>query len=81
MKLRVVAKQLIDEAFTPRDPRTIHRHLGMEDCLAILAKLKSAFIHCPKYKYLLPDVFVRLAAAGPPWLHTRTKYGIRGREP
>jgi hypothetical protein len=55
-KLCALAEQLINEAFAPHDPRRIDRHLGMEDCAAILAKLKPAFIHHPECKRLLPEI-------------------------
>jgi Phytanoyl-CoA dioxygenase (PhyH) len=51
-----LAGHLIDDAFAPNDPRTIDRHLSMEDCAAILAKLKPAFIHHPDCKRLLPEI-------------------------
>jgi Phytanoyl-CoA dioxygenase (PhyH) len=51
-----LAEQLINEAFAPHDPRTIDRHLSMEDCSAVLAKLKPAFIHHPDCKRLLPQI-------------------------
>jgi hypothetical protein len=55
-KLCALAEELIDEAFAPHDPRTIDRHLSMEDCAAILAKLKPAFIHHRECKRLLPEI-------------------------
>ena len=55
-KLCGLAKQLIDEAFAPHDPRTIDRVLSMEECAAILVKLKPAFIHHPQCKRLLPEI-------------------------
>jgi hypothetical protein len=79
MKLRVLAKQLIDEAFAPHDPRTMDRHLGMEDCVAMLAKLKPAFIHCLEYNLVFAGHVRSVGGNRPPRLHTRTKYGIRGR--
>jgi hypothetical protein len=55
-KLCALAEQLINEAFAPHDPRTIDRHFSMEDCAAILARLKPAFIHHPECKRLLPEI-------------------------
>jgi hypothetical protein len=51
-----LAKELINAAFAPHDPRTIDRHLSMEECSAVLAKLKPAFIHHPDCKRLLPQI-------------------------
>jgi len=55
-KLCRLAAGLINQAFAPHDPRTIDRHLSMEQCAAILAKLKPAFIHHPECKRLLPEI-------------------------
>lgn len=55
-KLCGLAKQLIDQSFAPHDPRTIDRHLSMEECAAILFKLKPVFIHHPECKRLLPEI-------------------------
>ncbi len=51
-----LAEQLINEAFAPHDPRTVDSVLSMEECAAILAKLKPAFIHHPECKRLLPEI-------------------------
>jgi Phytanoyl-CoA dioxygenase (PhyH) len=51
-----LAARLVNEAFAPHDPRTIDRHLSMEDCSAVLAKLKPVFIHHPDCKRLLPQI-------------------------
>jgi hypothetical protein len=59
-KLCELAKHLINEAFAPHDPQTIDRHLSMEDCAAILAKLKPTFIHHPGCKRLLPEIICSL---------------------
>jgi len=55
-----LAREMIIEAFSPRDPRTIHRHLSMEACAQVLAKLKPAFIHHPRCKEILPDIIAGL---------------------
>jgi hypothetical protein len=55
-KLCALAKRMINEAFAPHDPRTIDRHLSMEECARILASLKPAFIHHPECKRLLPEI-------------------------
>jgi hypothetical protein len=55
-KLCALGEQLINEAFAPHDPRSIDRHLGMEECAHILAALKPHFIHHPECKRLLPEL-------------------------
>ena len=51
-----MAARLINRAFAPHDPRTIDRHLSMEQCAIVLAKLKPEFIHHPECKHLLPEI-------------------------
>ena len=53
-KLCSLAQSMIEEAFSPHDPLRIDSVLSMEQCVAILAKLKPAFIHHPQCKSLLP---------------------------
>jgi hypothetical protein len=55
-KLCALAKQMVNEAFAPRDPLTIDRHLSIEECARILSSLKPAFIHHPECKRLLPEI-------------------------
>jgi hypothetical protein len=55
-ELCALAKQMIGDAFAPHDPRTIDRHLSMEECARILSILKPAFIHHPECKRLLPEI-------------------------
>jgi len=55
-RLCELARTMIEEAFAPHDPLRIDRLLSMEDCAAILAKLKPAFIHHPECKQLLPEI-------------------------
>lgn len=50
-----LARRMIEEAFAPHDPRRIHEVLSMEECAAILSKLKPAFIHDPECKVILPE--------------------------
>jgi len=45
-----LAKELIEEAFHPFDPLTVHRHLSGEKCAEILSVLKPKFIHHPQAK-------------------------------
>jgi len=47
---RDFARGLVEEAFAPLDPRTAQDHLAVAEFVAILAKLKPAFIHHPDSK-------------------------------
>jgi len=49
-KLCQLAKDMIEEAFHPFDPLTLHEHLPVEHCVEKLATLKPQFIHHPKSK-------------------------------
>jgi hypothetical protein len=48
------ARAMVEEAFAPNNPRTIHRDLPVERCVEVLAKVKPAFIHHPRCKELIP---------------------------
>jgi hypothetical protein len=48
------ARTMVEEAFAPDNPRTIHRDLPVERCVEVLAKVKPAFIHHPRCKELIP---------------------------
>lgn len=50
LKLCQLAKDLIVEAFHPRDPLTLHETLPVERCVEKLAVLKPQFIHHAKSK-------------------------------
>jgi hypothetical protein len=54
--LAELARGMIAEAFAPHDPRRIDQVLSMEECAAVLARLKPAFIHHPECKRLLPEI-------------------------
>lgn len=47
------ARELIEAAFSPYDPRTVHQKLEVERCVEILAELKPRFIHHPRSKELI----------------------------
>lgn len=47
------AREMIEEAFAPLDPRKAQYSLPVEEYAAILAKLKPAFTHHPKSKQFL----------------------------
>lgn len=50
LELCRLAQKMIEEAFRPFDPLTVHEHLPAEKCAEILATLKPQFIHHPRAK-------------------------------
>jgi hypothetical protein len=52
--LIALAKDMLEKAFSPHDPRTVHVHLSAEEVAAVLSKTKPAFIHHPECKRLIP---------------------------
>jgi hypothetical protein len=48
-----LARTMLEDAFAPHDPRTVHRQMTPEDVAAILAKVKPSFIHHPECKNLI----------------------------
>jgi hypothetical protein len=50
LKLCQLASELIEEAFHPLDPLSVHESLPPEKCAEILAVLKPRFIHHPESK-------------------------------
>jgi len=61
LKLCELARNLIEEAFHPLDPLTLHQSLPVERCVEKLAVLKPQFIHHPKSKEFIQGM---LAEAG-----------------
>jgi len=55
-RLAELARGMVEAAFAPHDPRRIDQALSMEECAAVLSKLKPAFIHHPECKVLLPEI-------------------------
>src|SRR5436190_408485 len=53
-----LARQMLEEAFTPFDPRTIHERKTPEEVAAILGKLKPQFIHHPECKRIIPQIML-----------------------
>jgi hypothetical protein len=51
-----LARELIEEAFAGSDPLRLHETMPVEECAAILARLKPAFIHHPKAKEYIPGI-------------------------
>jgi len=50
LKLCELAKGMIEEAFKPHDPLTVHNHITPEKCAEMLGTLKPKFIHHPESK-------------------------------
>jgi len=53
LELCEFARELIELAFRPHDPRKVQDHMDVEQCVQILADLKPRFIHHPRSKKLL----------------------------
>ncbi|MEO1377177.1 MAG: hypothetical protein AAFW70_23385 [Cyanobacteria bacterium J06635_10] len=51
-----LAREITEQAFAPKDPRVAQHSLSVEDYVAILAKLKPAFIHHPKSKQIIQGI-------------------------
>jgi len=54
------ARQLIEEAFGPEEPREAQHRLPPQKYIAILAKLKPTFVHHPRSKELLRRILEEL---------------------
>ena len=55
-----LAQQMLEEAFAPYDPRTVHDHLSPEQVAAILGTLKPRFVHHPECKSLIRRLLVEI---------------------
>jgi hypothetical protein len=53
-------REMIEAAFHPHNPLTVHQVLPVEECVRILAKLKPEFIHHPKSKELIQAMLTDL---------------------
>lgn len=51
-----LAKGMLEEAFAPHDPRTIHKHFNAGHVAGILGELKPKFIHHPECKEIIPAI-------------------------
>jgi hypothetical protein len=58
LKLCEFARELVEAAFDPYDPRKVHEHMPVEHCVEILASLKPKFIHHPTSKELIQGLLV-----------------------
>jgi hypothetical protein len=56
LKLCEFARELIEAAFHPHDPRKVQESMPVERCVEILAELKPRFIHHPRSKELIQSV-------------------------
>jgi hypothetical protein len=56
LKLCKFARELVERAFQPNDPRTVHKNIPVEQCVEILAELKPRFIHHARSKELIQGV-------------------------
>ena len=48
-----LARGMLEDAFAPHDPRTVHDHRTPDEVAAVLATLKPAFIHHPQCKKII----------------------------
>jgi hypothetical protein len=51
-----LARQMLEQAFKPYDPRKIYEHMTAEQVADILSTLKPNFIHHPECKKLIPQI-------------------------
>jgi hypothetical protein len=51
-----LAREMLEAAFAPRDPRVLHKDMTPEAVAEVLAVLKPRFIHHPECKRLLPQI-------------------------
>jgi hypothetical protein len=51
-----LARRMLEQAFAPHDPRTIHKRMTAEEVAGILGKLKPQFIHHPECKEIIPQI-------------------------
>jgi hypothetical protein len=56
VELCMFAREMIHEAFGALDPQKAQHNLPVEEYVAILSRLKPAFIHHPKSKTLIPRI-------------------------
>lgn len=51
------AREMIEEAFAPRNPQTAQFEMPVEEFASVLSELKPRFIHHPRSKQLLQGIF------------------------
>ena len=60
LALSRLAQQMIEEAFHPFDPLSVHEHLSAEKCAEILSVLKPKFIHHPHAKECIQQILAEI---------------------
>lgn len=60
LKLCELARELVEEAFAPIDPRKVQNDVSAEQTAQILAVLKPKFIHHPKAKEYIQEMLAEL---------------------
>ena len=60
LELCRLAQDLIEEAFSPFDPLTVHENLSAEKCAEILAVLKPQFIHDLRAKHCIQGLLLEM---------------------
>lgn len=63
LKLSQLARDLVEEAFTPMDPRKIQDAMPPERVAEILSVVKPKFIHHPKAKTYIQEMLVELGCS------------------
>jgi hypothetical protein len=58
--LCALARAMLEEGFGGVDPRRVHDMVPVDDTVAILTRLKPAFIHHPECKKLIPQIMTAL---------------------
>ena len=53
-----LAKEMLEEAFAPHDPREAQYHYSVEDYAKILGELKPKFIHHPRAKQAIQQLLI-----------------------
>jgi hypothetical protein len=56
MELRAFARQMAEEAFAPHFPPDAQHHMGAQEYVDVLAKLKPTFINHPRSKELVAEI-------------------------
>jgi len=51
-----LAREMLEKAFAPFDPRKVQEHLTPEEVAKVLSKLKPKFIHHPECKEIIPNI-------------------------
>lgn len=51
-----LAREMLEEAFKPYDPRKIYEYMTAEEVAKILSEVKPNFIHHPECKKLIPQI-------------------------